>query len=91
MAHADKGWNWFDTARPTPPTDAVEAERENLAAAFARCFHAADGARVLGYLKSLTVERALGPGATDALLRHVEGQRQLVAHILALVDRGRKG
>ena len=44
--------------------------------------------RVLGFLKAMTLERAVGPEASDAALRHLEGQRQLVTTILALVARG---
>ncbi|WP_448192714.1 Bbp19 family protein [Azospirillum sp. sgz301742] len=75
------GWAWF--ADPAAPSS------EDPAPSFARCFGGADGARVLGVLRAMTVERTLGPDASDAALRHLEGQRQLVATILALVARGR--
>lgn len=39
-------------------------------------------------LRKLTLERSLGPGASDALLRHLEGQRHLFAYITALVAQG---
>jgi hypothetical protein len=39
----------------------------------------------------MTLDRALGPDAPEAALRHLEGQRQLVATVLALVARGRAG
>lgn len=80
----ETGWAWFEHADP-PPADRA------LAQAFARCFRGGDGDKVLAYLRALTLERALGPGADDSLLRHLEGQRQLVAHILQLVARGRAG
>ncbi|MBL6932916.1 MAG: hypothetical protein ISR45_08215 [Rhodospirillales bacterium] len=60
-----------------------------LALCFARCFRSADGELVLQHLRAMSTERILGPGASDALLRHVEGQRQLVSHIYALIERGR--
>jgi len=62
-----------------------------LAHAFARCFAGGDGQQVLGHLRALTLERALGPDAPDSLLRHLEGQRQLVLTIQALIARGRAG
>lgn len=74
------GWGWF-TATPIPPDD--------LAASFARCFASPDGTRVLGHLRALTLDRALSPTVSDAALRHQEGQRALVAAMLALVARGR--
>jgi len=60
-----------------------------LSLAFARCFSTREGERVLAHLKAVTLDRALGPDSSDALLRHLEGQRQLVASILAQIERGR--
>jgi hypothetical protein len=39
----------------------------------------------------MTLERALGPDASDAALRQLEGQRRLVLTMRALVNRGRDG
>lgn len=64
---------------------------DELGRAFARVFAGADGARVLAHLRAITVERRLGPEASEALLRHVEGQRHLVAHVESLAARGRAG
>jgi hypothetical protein len=75
---------------PTDPR-APAPEREVLAQAFARCFGDADGAVVLAHLRRLTQTRALGPEAADATLRHLEGQRQLVGQIEALIVQGRNG
>lgn len=84
----DGGWDWFDAA-------AVELgdgeDDRDMAGVFGRCFRGGDGMRALAYLRGLSMDRALGPGADDAVLRHVEGQRQLVAHICALVARGVEG
>ncbi len=80
------GWQWFDA-----PQDGREGELEgdrSIAAAFAKCFGSPDGKRVLEHLRKLTLERSLGPGASDALLRHLEGQRHLFAYITALVAQG---
>lgn len=77
------GWDWFaGPGRPPAPA-------EDPAPSFARCFGSSDGARVLAVLRAMTLDRALGPDAPDAALRHLEGQRQLVATILALAARGR--
>ena len=51
-------------------------------------FSSPDGQRVLEHLRKLTLERSLGPGASDALLRHLEGQRHLFAYIAALIAQG---
>jgi len=80
----EEGWAWFDRGQ-APAADRALSET------FARCFKGGDGEAVLAHLRAVTLERALGPGATDAQLRHLEGQRQLVAHILSLVARGRDG
>ncbi|WP_404383576.1 hypothetical protein [Caenispirillum salinarum] len=58
---------------------------------FARVFSGSDGARALEHLRALTLDRALGPESSPDALRHLEGQRCLVRHILALVARGRAG
>jgi len=83
---ADPGWNWF--APPPPPGD---DERLALSRAFARLFAGAEGEAALGHLTALTVDRCLGPDASDSALRMLEGQRQLVRHILSLIERGRIG
>lgn len=87
MSDIDRGWDWFDGASVPSAGEALKPDR-GLALSFAKCFRGQDGERVLKYLRSLTVERALGPETADGFLRHVEGQRQLVAHITALIDRG---
>jgi len=60
-----------------------------LAKATARCFRGQDGERVLQHLRSITLLRALGPQSSDNMLRHIEGQRQLVTYIGGLIERGR--
>lgn len=86
MAEQPNGWDWFETGEA--PSG---AQMERLAALAARCFCGADGAAFLDYLRALTTERALGPATSNRMLRHLEGQRQLVAHIGSLVSRGRGG
>lgn len=68
----------------------AEPNDESIAVAFARCFSSADGRRVLDHLRSLTIERRLPVDVSEAALRHIEGQRHLVASIHALVAAGRK-
>lgn len=80
---------WPMAEWPWPAGPAVPDAGDDPAPAFARCFAGPDGARVLGVLRAMTVERTLGPDASDAALRHLEGQRALVAAILALAARGR--
>jgi hypothetical protein len=80
------GWQWFEA---TESRD-LQASQEDgsITSAFARCFTSPDGRRVLEHLRRLTLERTLGPGASDALLRHLEGQRQLVAYVLTMIAHG---
>lgn len=84
LANAE-GWDWFDDIVP----DLDEAERDDLARSFARCFSGGDGSLVLDHLKATVLDRRLGPNASDAALRFLEGQRTLAAHILSMVERGR--
>ena len=56
---------------------------------YARTFGSGDGARVLAHLRGITIERFLGPDATDAALRALEGQRALVHQIEGLMERGK--
>ena len=71
------GWAWFaHDAAPVEP----DPEELALCRAFARCFAGADGRVVL--------ERRLPPSGSDAELRHLEGQRCVVAQIVAMVERG---
>jgi hypothetical protein len=82
------GWRWFEA----PAAErGVEAPNAELARAFARCFGSPEGEAALRHLTDMTLRRALGPDAADAQLRHLEGQRQLVAYVHALVARGRAG
>ncbi|MGE5515325.1 MAG: hypothetical protein ACM31D_05835 [Bacteroidota bacterium] len=82
----DPGWSWFE---PSPPVS--DGQRLALARIFARLFSGADGETALAYLTQLTTERCLGPDASDAALRTLEGQRQLVLHLQALIQSGRDG
>lgn len=84
------GWAWIEH----PGADGEESGgipddgEEAVVMAFARCFRSADGQRVLLHLRRMTLDRTVGPTTSDGVLRYLEGQRALVAHILSLVARG---
>jgi hypothetical protein len=61
---------------------------DDTATAFARCFATADGQRVLAELRRVAFGRVFGPEASEAALRHAEGQKQLIAFILSCIRRG---
>jgi len=44
-------------------------------------FRQPSGQEVLKYLRSITIEAVTGPAASDAELRHLEGQRYIVGLI----------
>ena len=64
---------------------------KDIEKSYARAFMSAEGTRVLEHLRSITIERFLGPDASDAALRHLEGQRALVHQIELLIERGKNG
>ena len=86
-------WPWRpeDFTPDRPATRFAGSSPEEAAALAARCFRGADGAALLAYLKALTLDRALGPDAEDAALRHLEGQRHFVRHICTLIEVGQNG
>lgn len=78
------GWDCFDDGSSSE----IDNEGNELCRAFAQCFKGADGDRVLTHLRQTMLDRRLGPNATDAELRFVEGQRSVVAHIMSMLARG---
>ena len=74
------------------PYSAVSQDLRNddMALCYAKCFGSAEGKRVLQHLRTITINRTLGPSVPDSHLRHIEGQRQLVSYVAALVQRGRQ-
>lgn len=56
---------------------------------YARTFSTTSGVAVLKHLRKLTIERVLGPDATDAQLRGLEAQRALVHQIEMMIERGK--
>ena len=85
MAEQDAGWSWFDAG--SAPADAA-ADLE-LCRAYARCFAGQDGRQVMAHLARIILDRRLPPSASDAELRHLEGQRCAIGGITAMVERGR--
>lgn len=59
------------------------AEEERLNELARHCLATPQGREFIAYLRSITIEVALLPSATDAELRHMEGMRALVAIIHA--------
>jgi hypothetical protein len=78
------GWSWFEAASAS-----VDSSDSELCRAFARCFAGPDGHAVIAHLTRSVLDRRLPPSASDAELRHLEGQRYAVAGVLAMVERGR--
>ena len=71
-------------------TDGIAEEADDeFARAVARLFASADGTRLLRHLERVFLLRRVPPQASDQELRHIEGQRFLVAHLQALAARGR--
>ena len=64
-----------------------EEELDRLAAF---TFKEAAAQKFLSYLKSITINNTLGPGASNEELRHLEGQRNLVGIIERRIDNGRR-
>ena len=95
MLPPEAGWPWL--AAPAGEHAGEHAgerggeEMSVLARRAARLFATPDGEAVLGHLKEMTLDRCLSPEAGDGTLRHLEGQRHLVVHLLGLIRRGRAG
>lgn len=75
-----------------PPDGVLHRTRDDereLNAAFGRLATHPDWPKVQDYLRSITILNIQGPGASDAELRHVEGQRFLLGIIERRIDHGR--
>jgi hypothetical protein len=77
------GWAWF-----MPGASADDTAHDAVAQAASRCFRGEDGRRVLAHLCALTIQRRLPAECSEAMLRHLEGQRHLVAYLDALIQQG---
>jgi hypothetical protein len=71
------GWAWFDAAE-------VGGRRVELRDAAATCLGTHAGKVLIDHLRRVFLDRRVPPAASDAELRHIEGQRSVVAHILTL-------
>jgi hypothetical protein len=67
----------------------LAAEERRLNEAFAAAFAGEPGRAALDHLRAITVLNVAGPAISDAALRHLEGQRFLVALIQRRTDHGR--
>ncbi len=76
----DEGWAWFEPrAEVTPPaTDVARHART--------CLATPAGRRLVAHLRNTFLERRVGPAASEAELRHIEGQRSVVAYLLRLAE-----
>lgn len=76
---AAPGWPWTeDVVASASSTDAVEA--------FRACFGTPCGRIALDHLCRLFLQRRVAPTSSDAELRHVEGQRSVVAWVIAMAS-----
>lgn len=57
---------------------------------YARCFNTPSGILVIQHLRKITIERFLGPNATESELRSLESARALVHQLESLIQRGMK-
>ena len=57
---------------------------------FASLFSSPNGAEVLKYLRSITIEAVHGSAVTDEVLRHAEGSRYIVGLIERRIQHGHK-
>jgi hypothetical protein len=67
-----------------------KSEDEQISKNINALFRTPNGQQVLKYLRSITIEAVTGGGASDAELRHLEGQRFLVGLIERRVQHGEK-
>jgi hypothetical protein len=89
MYRSDSGWAWFEAAPGVAETEEPSPGIEpDLLHAYARFLHTENGRRIMRHLRAITVDRVLGPCVSEGMLRHLEGQRQLVNYIGVLAERG---
>jgi len=74
----EPGWAWFEA---TPPSG---GQNEALANAAIACFAGRNGDLLLQHLRNVYLDRRVAPSASDAELRHVEGQRSAIAYLIRL-------
>lgn len=79
----------FARCRKDYLSNAAPANRD-IAPSFLRCFSTEDGEKVLAWLHSSFTCNALGPEASNEMLRFREGQRQLILQIERLIAQAKK-
>ena len=67
-----------------------QSEDQRISKNIDSIFKTPTGKEVLKYLRSITIESVQGPNASDAELRHLEGQRYLVGLIERRINHGQK-
>ena len=86
MTHQNDAWNWLDT---TPPyRHDTDHSNLDLRRAFARLLAYPESEIVFQHLHSITRNRVLGPDASAATLRYVEGQKAIVAYMERMAANG---
>lgn len=88
MTHPDDSSPFDWPADSTWDRACIEIDDRDFPRSVARCFSSPDGRRILRHLRAITLDRCLGPSASDSMLRHLEGQRSLVRYLISLKARG---
>lgn len=84
---------WSDLEAQGYSKDAVDAVKADIEAKrnYVRTFENTDaGALVLAELRRLFLDKEAQPTESDAALRHLEGQRSVVRHILRQIEAGKR-
>lgn len=72
------GWSWFD------PVRAASADDDVVQKAATACFAGRQGAILMRHLEAMFLDRRMPATATDAELRHLEGQRTAIDYLKRL-------
>ena len=64
-------------------------DEQNLNDSFSVAFNTPTGAKVLEYLRSISIETVAGPQISQEHLMHLEGQRYIVGLIQRRVNKGK--
>jgi hypothetical protein len=78
-----RGWAWLEA------TSQTALNQDDVCRSAATCFDTAQGQLVLRHLRRVFLDRRMASSCSDAELRHVEGQRSVVSHLLNLIQRGK--
>lgn len=83
-AETEAAWPWAEPDGAPDPASRIED-------ACLVCFASPAGRIVLAHLRRMFLDRRVPPSASDAELRHVEGQRSVVAWLAAMSAPDRAG